>query len=306
MRMRASSPKLRPTWWDGLAAAIVAALAIFTAAWYYGGLARSGPLTAAIVHRGQVVQTVELDRLTEEMTVTVEGTYHLTVTLDKTGVRVSESDCPGRTASTPEPSPGRDRALSACRSRWWCSCPAAAAAPTRCWDRRDAMKITTRQLALCAVLTALALGLSTLENLFPVTLVIPLPGVKLGLANIVTVFALYQLGPLPALCILAARCLLGSLFAGNASALLFSLLGGTLAMLVMLALSRLPGLSVYGVSIGGAAGHNIGQMAAALITLGNTAVLGYLPFLLAVSLFTGALTGFVSALLLRAISHVKL
>ena len=62
------------------------------------------------------------------------------------------------------------------------------------------MKITTRQLALCAVLTALALGLSTLENLFPVTLVIPLPGVKLGLANIVTVFALYQLGPLPALC----------------------------------------------------------------------------------------------------------
>ena len=165
------------------------------------------------------------------------------------------------------------------------------------------MKISTRQLALCAVLTALALGLSTLENLFPVTLVIPLPGVKLGLANIVTVFALYQLGPLPALCILAARCLLGSLFAGNASALLFSLLGGTLAMLVMLALSRLPGLSVYGVSIGG---HNIGQMAAALITLGNTAVLGYLPFLLAVSLFTGALTGFVSALLLRAISHVKL
>ena len=78
MRMRASSPELRPTWWDGLAAAIVAALAIFTAAWYYGGLARSGPLTAAIVHRGQVVQTVELDRLTEEMTVTVE------------------SDCPGQ------------------------------------------------------------------------------------------------------------------------------------------------------------------------------------------------------------------
>ena len=296
MRMRASSPELRPTWWDGLAAAIVAALAIFTAAWYYGGLARSGPLTAAIVHRGQVVQTVELDRLTEEMTVTVEGDYHLTILLDRDGVRVAESDCPGQ-----------DRALSACRSRWWCSLPAVvAAAPTRCWDRRGGMKISTRQLALCAVLTALALGLSTLENLFPVTLVIPLPGVKLGLANIVTVFALYQLGPLPALCILAARCLLGSLFAGNASALLFSLLGGTLAMLVMLALSRLPGLSVYGVSIGGAAGHNIGQMAAALITLGNTAVLGYLPFLLVVSLFTGALTGFVSALLLRAISHVKL
>ena len=100
MRMRPSSPELRPTWWDGLAAAIVAALAIFTAAWYYGGLARSGPLTAAIVHRGQVVQTVELDRLTEEMTVTVEGDYHLTILLDRDGVRVAESDCPGQDCVT--------------------------------------------------------------------------------------------------------------------------------------------------------------------------------------------------------------
>ena len=158
--------------------------------------------------------------------------------------------------------------------------------------------ISTRQLALCAVLTALALGLSTLENLFPVTLLIPLPGVKLGLANIVTVFALYQLGALPALAILTARCLLGGLFAGNASAMLFSLLGGLTAMLRC--------LSIYGVSIGGAAGHNLGQMAAALITLGNTAVLGYLPFLLGISLLTGTLTGLVSSLLFRAMAHIKL
>ena len=162
--------------------------------------------------------------------------------------------------------------------------------------------ISTRQLALCAVLTALALGLSTLENLFPVTLLIPLPGVKLGLANIVTVFALYQLGALPALAILTARCLLGGLFAGNASAMLFSLLGGLTAMLVMILLRRLRCLSIYGVSIGGAAG----QMAAALITLGNTAVLGYLPFLLGISLLTGTLTGFVSSLLFRAMAHIKL
>ena len=163
--------------------------------------------------------------------------------------------------------------------------------------------ISTRQLALCAVLTALALGLSTLENLFPVTLLIPLPGVKLGLANIVTVFALYQLGALPALAILTARCLLGGLFAGNASAMLFSLLGGLTAMLVMILLRRLRCLSIYGVSI---AGHNLGQMAAALITLGNPAVLGYLPFLLGISLLTGTLTGFVSSLLFRAMAHIKL
>ena len=70
------------------------------------------------------------------------------------------------------------------------------------------MKWTTKNLALCAVLTALALGLSTLESLFPVSLVVPLPGVKLGLANIVTVFALYELGTAPALVILLAAVIL--------------------------------------------------------------------------------------------------
>ena len=167
------------------------------------------------------------------------------------------------------------------------------------------MKLNARSIALCAVLTALALGLSTLENLFPVTLIVPLPGVKLGLANIVTVFALYELGAVPALTILAARCLLGGLFAGNVSAMLFSLLGGVTAMLVMIALRRCRRLSVYGVSVGGAAAHNIGQMAAACITLGSTMVLGYLPFLLAVSLVTGTLTGFVTALLMRATQHIQ-
>ena len=167
------------------------------------------------------------------------------------------------------------------------------------------MKWNPRSIALCAVLTALALGLSTLENLFPVTLIVPLPGVKLGLANIVTVFALYELGAVPALTILTARCLLGGVFAGNLSALLFSLLGGFTAMLVMIALHALPRLSVYGVSVGGAAAHNCGQVAAAMLTLGSAAPLAYLPFLLLVSVFTGALTGFVAVLLFRAMRHAR-
>ena len=88
------------------------------------------------------------------------------------------------------------------------------------------MKLTTRQLTLCAVLTAMALALSYLENFFPLSLAIPIPGIKLGLANIVTLFALYALGPGQALLILLARCLLGAVFAGNMNALIFSLLGG--------------------------------------------------------------------------------
>ncbi len=168
------------------------------------------------------------------------------------------------------------------------------------------MKLTTKQLTLCAVLTALALALSYLENLFPLSLAIPIPGIKLGLANIVTVFALYALGPAQALLILLARCFLGALFAGNMNALIFSLLGGVTAMVVMIALSRLRYLSIYGVSVGGAAAHNCGQVAAAVLTLGNTAPLYYLPVLLGVSLLTGALTGLVSACLFRALAHTNL
>jgi heptaprenyl diphosphate synthase len=168
------------------------------------------------------------------------------------------------------------------------------------------MKISTRSIALCAVLTALALGLSYLENLFPVSLLIPLPGVKLGLANIVTVFALYELGAWPALGILLGRCLLGGVFAGNASALIFSLMGGLLAMGTMILLRHASKLSVYGVSIGGAAAHNVGQIGAAMLTLGSTAAIGYLPFLLLVSLVTGTVTGFVAALLFKSMKNVHL
>ena len=165
------------------------------------------------------------------------------------------------------------------------------------------MKLTTKQLTLCGVLTTLALALSVAENQLPLTMAIPIPGIKLGLANIVTVFALYALGPAQAVLILLARCTLGALFAGNMNALLFSLMGGLAAMGVMILLSRVRALSVYGVSVGGAAAHNCGQVAAAVLTLGNTAPLYYLPVLLGVSLFTGAFTGLVAACLFRALDR---
>lgn len=167
------------------------------------------------------------------------------------------------------------------------------------------MNWTTRALTRCAMLTALALALSYAENFLPLSLAIPLPGVKLGLANIVTVFALYALGPGQALAILLSRCFLGAVFAGNLNALAFSLLGGLAALLVMTLLSRLAPLSVYGVSIGGAAAHNCGQIAAAVLILGNAAPVHYLPFLLIVSVLTGSVTGFTATLLFRALKHTS-
>ena len=168
------------------------------------------------------------------------------------------------------------------------------------------MRLTTKQLTTCALLTAMALALSYLENLFPLALAIPLPGVKLGLANIVTLFALYVLGPVQALMILFARCFLGALFAGNMNAVLYSLLGGFSAMAAMIALSHSRRLSIYGVSIGGAAAHSCGQIAAAVLTLGNGAPLYYLPVLLGVSLFSGTLTGLAAACLFQGLARTDL
>lgn len=166
------------------------------------------------------------------------------------------------------------------------------------------MQMKPRQLALCAVLTALALALSVMENLFPVTAAIPVPGVKLGLANIVTLVALYLLDGKSAYAILALRCVLSSVFGGGITSLVFSLTGGTLAMLAMVLSRKCPVLSVYGVSILGAAAHNIGQIIAAMAVMRSVYVGAYLPYLLLVALATGFATGAAGAGVLRILSRM--
>ena len=159
------------------------------------------------------------------------------------------------------------------------------------------------RLTRCAVLTALALALSVAEGLFPLTVLFPLPGLRLGLANLVTVYALYALSGREALLILLARCVLGALVGGNLTALAFSLTGGLLALGTMALLRHIPALSLRGVSVGGAAAHNTGQILAAMVVLGSRAPLLYLPPLLLCSIVTGGVTGAVSILLLRQVPH---
>lgn len=157
------------------------------------------------------------------------------------------------------------------------------------------------RLARCAVLTALALALSMAEQLLPLTLLIPLPGLRLGLANLVTVFALCRLSGRETLLILIARCVLGAVGGGNLTALAFSLTGGLLAVAVMALLLRCPGLSLVGVSMAGAAAHHVGQVLAAMAVLGSRAPLVYLPALLAASVVTGGVTGLVSVPLVHRV-----
>lgn len=161
----------------------------------------------------------------------------------------------------------------------------------------------TKQLTTMAILTALALVLSRVERLIPLELVIPLPGVKLGLANTVTLFALYRLNLPAAMLILLARCLIGALFSGNMTALAFSLTGGALSMLAMAAARKSRHLSVWGVSVLGAAGHNTGQILIACILMHSPYVVGYLPYLLLIGTACGCATAAVAAGVLRGIRN---
>ena len=160
----------------------------------------------------------------------------------------------------------------------------------------------TKQLTLCAVLAAMALGLSYVERFIPLNLLVPLPGVKLGLANIVTLLALYFLDTKHAAMILGVRCFFGAIFGGGIMALAYSLTGGALALLTMALARRCPALSVYGVSVLGAAAHNCGQILAAMALLRSVYVSAYLPFLLVMAVPSGLLTGAISAACFRTFS----
>ena len=163
------------------------------------------------------------------------------------------------------------------------------------------MTHSVRRLTRCAVLTALALAISVCEGLVPLSVLIPLPGLRLGLANLVTVYALCRLSGREALGILVSRCLLGAVVGGNPTALAFSLTGGLLALGTMWVLLHVPGLSLFGVCIAGAAAHNTGQILAAMGVLASPAIAVYLAPLLAASVLTGAVTGAASILLVRRV-----
>lgn len=158
----------------------------------------------------------------------------------------------------------------------------------------------TRKLVFMALLTAVELTIWVIEGQIPAP--IPVPGVKLGLASVVTLTAMVLLGRRAAGCILLARILLGALFAGSFSAVIFSLAGGAVSWCVMSALLGLfPEKLLWVVSVFGAIGHNAGQLAAAVVVTGTTSLLWYGPLLLAAAILTGAFTGLGSMYLVRAL-----
>ena len=161
-----------------------------------------------------------------------------------------------------------------------------------------------RRITLLALLTAIALTIFMVEAQIPVPIAIP--GVKLGLANVVTVYAVFVLGPADTLLILAARIFLGAVFSGQMMTLLYSAGGGFLAWLSMVVLQKLLTKDqIWLCSPVAAVFHNIGQLGVAALVLGSWAVMAYLPYLLLAGIAAGLFTGLCAQFLIRRLEKLS-
>ena len=160
------------------------------------------------------------------------------------------------------------------------------------------MKNTAKKTAFLGLCTALALVLAYVEVLLP-PIFSAVPGIKLGLPNIVIIFILYRFGVTRAALVSLVRIVIVSMLFGNVMAFVYSVAGAFLSLLVMALLRKLDFLSTVGVSVAGAVMHNVGQILTAMVLLG-TAELGYYLIVLAVTgTISGILIGICGALAIK-------
>lgn len=158
------------------------------------------------------------------------------------------------------------------------------------------------KVAYFGVFTALALIFSYVETLIPIQFGIP--GVKLGLANLVIVLALYKMGAREAYLLSVVRVLLSGFLFGNYFSILYSLAGGLLSLSVMVLVKRSDGFSVMGVSIAGGVFHNVGQLLVAMLVVETFSVIYYVPVLLIAGMLTGLLIGIVANEMLKRLVNL--
>ena len=156
----------------------------------------------------------------------------------------------------------------------------------------------TKKLTVMALLTAIALTIFMVEAQIPA--LVPIPGIKLGLSNIITVFPVFSLGPGAAAAILFARIFLGAVFGGNFSTILYSGAGGACAIIVTIVLRRiLTKKQLWVAGALGAIGHSVGQMAMAVLLTATPGLLVYLPVMILCSVISGTFTGLCAQILVN-------
>ena len=161
--------------------------------------------------------------------------------------------------------------------------------------------MSTKKLTALALLTTTAMILSYVESLLPS---VGVPGVKLGLANIAVIFALFRLGGKSALAVSLVRVFMVTMLFGSMSALLYSLAGAALSLGVMAFLRRTDRFSTVGVSVAGGVAHNAGQILMAMLLLGTARLAYYYPILVMSGVAGGIFTGLTAALLIRRVPPI--
>ena len=157
----------------------------------------------------------------------------------------------------------------------------------------------TKKLTMYALLVALAMILSYLESLVPLSFAVP--GIKMGLPNIVIVFALYKLGFKAAGCISLIRVVLVSILFGNVMSMIYSLAGAVLSLAVMWLLRRIGKFSSVGVSVAGALGHNVGQVVTAIVLLETGGLVYYLAPLCVSGAVAGIIIGIAGGIVVKRV-----
>ncbi len=165
------------------------------------------------------------------------------------------------------------------------------------------MKIKPKSVALLGICSALAMVLSYLESLIPLSFAVP--GIKLGLANIAIVFVLYKLGAKEAVIVSLVRIVWVAILFGNALTLAYSAAGAVLSLTAMILLKRTERFSTVGVSVIGGILHNTGQILVAMLVMETAQIVYYLPVLCISGIAAGVAVGLVSAILVKRVPVEK-
>lgn len=161
----------------------------------------------------------------------------------------------------------------------------------------------TKKIATIGVLIALALILSYVEAQIPAFVAIP--GMKLGLTNIVVLTTLYVLDSKSAMLINVIRIMIVAILFGNAMSFAFSMVGGMLSTVVMILLKKSGRMKIIGVSAAGGITHNIGQILTAMVLLGTRAIAWYLPVLWISGIFSGVVIGIIGGLVTARLGNAR-
>lgn len=158
-------------------------------------------------------------------------------------------------------------------------------------------KISVKKIAIIAIFITLALVLSYVDSLIPLAIMVP--GIKIGLANIVIILSLYMIGEKETILISTIRVILSSLLFGTMLTFAYSIAGAILSFIIMVILKKKTTLAMMTISIIGAVSHNIGQIIMAVIIMSTKEIIYYLPILMITGVISGTIIGILSSLLIQ-------